>query len=112
MGIANVTTTVKNPQANSIIERMHLSFGQILRSVLAELKLSNNEQHSDLLNSFVSQRSPLRFTPSIAQFIQRLTFPPCCLSFPTRYDLTNPIYHELGNHRIEETTARAAQKLP
>ena len=53
MGITNVTTTVKNPQANSIIERMHLSFGQILRAILAETKLSNNEQRSDLLNSFI-----------------------------------------------------------
>ena len=53
MGISNITTTVKNPQANSIIERMHLSLGQILRSILAETKLSNKEQHSDLLNSFI-----------------------------------------------------------
>jgi len=53
MGIANVTTTIKKTQANSVIERMHLSFGQILRSILAQAKLSNNEQHADLLNSYV-----------------------------------------------------------
>ena len=53
MGIANVTTTVKNPQANSVVERMHLSFGQILRSILAETKISNTEQHSSLLDSYI-----------------------------------------------------------
>ena len=37
----------------SVIERMHLSLGQILRSILAQAKLSNNEQHADLLNSYV-----------------------------------------------------------
>jgi len=52
-GIQSVTTTVKNPQANSVIERMHLSFGQILRSILAEAKMNNNEQHSDLLNAYI-----------------------------------------------------------
>ena len=52
MGITNVTTTVKNPQSNSVIERMHLTFGQILRAILAETKLSN-EQHSYHLNSFI-----------------------------------------------------------
>ena len=53
MGIQNVTTTVKNPQANSVIERMHLTFGQILRSILTQGKVSQNEQHSDLLNSYI-----------------------------------------------------------
>jgi len=49
----NVTTTVKKTQANSVIERMHLSFGQLLRSILAGAKINNNEQHSDLLNSYI-----------------------------------------------------------
>jgi len=53
MGISNVTTTVKNPQANSIIERMHFSFGQILRSILAHAKFSKNDQHPDLLDSYI-----------------------------------------------------------
>jgi len=53
MGISNVTTTVNNPQANSVIERMHLSFGQILRAILAQAKLNNNEQHAETLNSYI-----------------------------------------------------------
>jgi len=53
MGIQNVTATVKKPQANSVIEPMHLSFGQLLRYILAEAKINNNEQHSDLLNSYI-----------------------------------------------------------
>ena len=52
-GIQNVTTTVKKTQANSVIERMHLSFGQLLHSILAEAKISNNYQHSNLLHSFI-----------------------------------------------------------
>jgi len=52
-GIQNVTTTVKNLQANSVIERMHLSLGQLLRSILAEAKISNNDQHSNFLHSFI-----------------------------------------------------------
>ena len=43
----------KNPQANSVIERMHLSFGQILRAILAQAKLNNNEQHAETLNSYI-----------------------------------------------------------
>jgi len=42
-----------NPQSNSAIERMHLSFGQILRAILAQAKLCNNEQHTDILNSYI-----------------------------------------------------------
>jgi len=53
MGISNITTTVKNPQANSIIERMHLPFCQILRSILAQAKISKNDQHPDLLDSYI-----------------------------------------------------------
>jgi len=53
MGISNVTTSVKNPQTNSVIERMHLSFGQLLRSILVDAKMNNNEQHSDLLNAYI-----------------------------------------------------------
>jgi len=53
MGIQNVTTTVKNPQENSVIERMHLTFGQLLRSILTQGKVSQNEQHSDLLHSYI-----------------------------------------------------------
>jgi len=53
MGISNVTTTVKKTQANSVIKRMHLSFGQILRAILAQAKLCNNEQHADILNSYI-----------------------------------------------------------
>jgi len=32
---------------------MHLSFGQILRAILAQAKLNNIEQHSNLLNSYI-----------------------------------------------------------
>ncbi len=32
---------------------MHSSLGQILRSVLAELQLSNDEQHAEVLDSYV-----------------------------------------------------------
>ena len=32
---------------------MHLSLGQILRSILAETQLSNYEQHVDILNSYI-----------------------------------------------------------
>jgi len=53
VGIQNVTTTVKNPQANSVIERMYLTFGQLLRSILTQGKVSQNEQHSDLLHSYI-----------------------------------------------------------
>jgi len=53
MEISNFTTTVKNPQANSVIKRMHLLFGQILRSILAQAKISNTDQHLDLLDSYI-----------------------------------------------------------
>ena len=35
-GIKDVTTTVKNPQANSVIERVHLTIGAMLRAMLIE----------------------------------------------------------------------------
>ena len=40
-GIKDVTTTVKNPQANSVIERVHQSMGQMIRSMQQEF-ITNN----------------------------------------------------------------------
>jgi len=67
MEISKATTTVKNPQANSVIERMHLSFGQILRAILAQAKLCNNEQHADILNSYIDSALSSSLYASIAQ---------------------------------------------
>ena len=40
-GIQSVPTTVKNPQANAIVERMHQTTATILRSMVTEAQLAN-----------------------------------------------------------------------
>ena len=52
-GIKSITTTVQNPQANSIIERMHLSFGMILRSFCLEEKNNESELSDSEINDFI-----------------------------------------------------------
>jgi len=42
-GIQDVATTVKNPQANSVVERMHLTAGSIFRSMVTEAQ--RNKRH-------------------------------------------------------------------
>ena len=41
-GVQSVSTTVKNPQANAIVERMHQTTGTILRSMVTETQMSNH----------------------------------------------------------------------
>ena len=41
-GVQSVLTTVKNPQANAIVERMHQTTGTILRSMVTETQMSNH----------------------------------------------------------------------
>lgn len=52
-GIQDVPTTVKNPQANSIIERMHLTAGSIFRSMVAEAELNDRHLISSDIDDFV-----------------------------------------------------------
>ena len=40
-GVQSVSTRVKNPQANAIVERMHQTTGTILRSMVTETQMSN-----------------------------------------------------------------------
>ena len=50
-GIKDVTTTVKNPQANAICERLHQSISNTLRSMLCAYPPNNIEQTNDIMAS-------------------------------------------------------------
>ena len=50
-GIKDVTTTVKNPQANAICERLHQSISNTLRSMLCAQPHNNIEQTHDILDT-------------------------------------------------------------
>ena len=52
-GIQDVPTTVKNPQANSIIERMHLTAGTIFRSMVTEAQLNKRNLDSRDIDDFI-----------------------------------------------------------
>ena len=52
-GIQDVPTTVKNPQANSIIERMHLTAGSIFRSMVTEAEQNGRHLISSDIEDFV-----------------------------------------------------------
>ena len=50
-GIKDVTTTVKNPQANAICERLHQSISTTLHSMLCAHPPNNIEQTHDILDT-------------------------------------------------------------
>ena len=50
-GIKDVTTTVKNPQANAICERWHQSISNTLRSMLRAYPPNNIEQTNDIMDT-------------------------------------------------------------
>jgi Integrase zinc binding domain len=50
-GIQDVTTTIKNPQANAICERMHQTVGNLLRSLLHSYLPQNVANANELIDS-------------------------------------------------------------
>lgn len=52
-GIQDVATTVKNPQANSVIERMHHTAGTIFRSMVTEAKQAGRHLIAADIDDFV-----------------------------------------------------------
>lgn len=52
-GIQDVPTTVKNPQANSIIERMHLTMGTMLCSMITEAQQNGRSLLAQDIDDFV-----------------------------------------------------------
>ena len=50
-GIKDVTTTVKNPQADVICERLHQSISNTLRSMLQAYPPNNIEQTNDIMDT-------------------------------------------------------------
>ena len=50
-GIKDVTTTVKNPQANAICERLHQSFSNSIRTMIHTYPPSNMDQINDIMDT-------------------------------------------------------------
>ena len=50
-GIKDVTTTVKNPQANAICERLHQSISNSLRTMLHKYPPNNIDQSNDIIDT-------------------------------------------------------------
>ena len=50
-------TTIKNPQANAIAERMHKTVGDILRTHLRDMRIEEIEQAHMLVDSALSSAS-------------------------------------------------------
>ena len=50
-GIKDVTTTVKNPQANAICERLHQSISNTLRTMLHTYPPNNIDQTNDIMDT-------------------------------------------------------------
>ena len=50
-GILPVPTTSKNPQANSIVERMHKTVGDVLRTHLRDVEIENEHQATAIIDS-------------------------------------------------------------
>ncbi|KAG7366933.1 integrase core domain containing protein [Nitzschia inconspicua] len=78
-GIQAVPTTVKNPQANVICERMHSTLGDILRTLLMELLTT------------LSHRSSLLYAHLSTERLESLQE----LLFPTRYVSSDSINDRL-----------------
>jgi hypothetical protein len=56
-GIADVQTSVKNPQANAVCERMHQTVGNILRTMILSEPPQTVQQAEDLLDYALSTAS-------------------------------------------------------
>lgn len=54
LGIKDVPTTSRNPQANSVCERMHQTVGNMLRTMLKSNPPQNLQQANDILDSALS----------------------------------------------------------
>ena len=52
-GIQDVRTTAKNPQANSIIERMHLTIGSMLRAMLSDAHQNKRSLLAQDIDDFI-----------------------------------------------------------
>ena len=50
-GIKDVTTTVKNPQANAICKRLHQSISNSLRTMLHRYPPDNIDQNNDIMDT-------------------------------------------------------------
>ena len=50
-GMKDVTTTVKNPQANAICERLHQSISNTLRTMLHTYLPNNIDQTNDIMDT-------------------------------------------------------------
>ena len=50
-GIKDVTTTVKNPQANAICERLHQSISNSLRTMIHTYPPNNMDQINDIIDT-------------------------------------------------------------
>ena len=50
-GIKDITTTVKNPQANAICERLHQSISNTLRTMLHAYPPNNIDQTNDIMDT-------------------------------------------------------------
>ena len=50
-GIKDVTTTVKNPQANALCERLHQSISNTLRTMLHTYSPNNIDQTNDIMDT-------------------------------------------------------------
>ena len=50
-GMKDVTTTVKNPQANAICERLHQSISNTLRTMLHTYPPNNIDQTNDIMDT-------------------------------------------------------------
>ena len=81
-GLINKPTTIKNPQANGINERVHAVFGNMLRAFTLNPNSNLSDSHATI-NNFISDASfairssyhtTLRATPSVAIFGRDLLF--------------------------------------
>ena len=87
-GIKDVTTTVKNPQANAICERFHQSISNMLRTMLHTYPPNNIDQINDIMDTCFATAAYA--SKVFSSHIKHITW---SISIPKRYGIKHTSYY-------------------